>query len=232
MPEGSVTKVEASWWVPLYDDLLADVLLERDAQELRQTTDFLCKVLNLSVGDVVFDQCAGIGSLSVPLAQAGMHVVSLEQAPHYVQRAQASAQRGGVELQALVGDAFELASPIPCQAAFNWWTGFGYADSDEQNLRMLLRAYESLVPGGTFVLDWLNVPGILREISADCRHTAPHVSRSGHAHPREPPMPRAGASAQDLVLRVHTGSAICSRKLRPAVSAAPVGGAAAARRLR
>jgi predicted O-methyltransferase YrrM len=149
----------------LYDDVLADVLLERSADDVHETVRFLCEALGLSAGDLVFDQCAGIGSVSVPLAQAGMRVISVEQAPHYVERAQAWAGREGVELQALVGDAFELASPIACRGAFNWWTGFGYADSDEQNLRMLARAFDSLAPGGAFVLDWLNVPGILRDFA-------------------------------------------------------------------
>ncbi len=156
---------EAPWWVALYDDVLADVLLERSPDAVSDTLEFLTQALGLRPGHTVFDQCAGIGSLSVPLAKAGMRVVSIEQAPHYVDRARAWAAREGVELQALVGDAFELASPIACQAAFNWWTGFGYADSDRQNARMLARAFDSLVPGGAFVIDWLNVPQILSSFS-------------------------------------------------------------------
>ena len=58
-----------SWWSALYDDVLADVLLERaDEAEVDRTLTFLVDMLELRPADLVFDQCSGIGSLAVPLA--------------------------------------------------------------------------------------------------------------------------------------------------------------------
>ncbi|MEZ4224625.1 MAG: methyltransferase domain-containing protein [Polyangiaceae bacterium] len=156
-----------TWWQLLYDDVLADVLLERSAEETRQTVNFLLRALELRPGQSVFDQCAGIGSLSRPLAQAGLSVVSVEQAANYVERARSAASSEGIELQAHVGDAFEFVAPQKCDGAFNWWTGFGYAESDAANGRMLSRAFESLAPGACYLLDWLNLSGVLRRFAPE-----------------------------------------------------------------
>lgn len=149
------------WWGELYDEHLATVLLERD-EEPAETIDFLVRTLGLAPGARVFDQCCGIGSLAVPLATRGFEVVGCDLIERYVARAREDAARAGVAVELHAADAFEHVPAAPCAGAFNWWTGFGYARDDARNLRMLQRAYESLVPGGRFVLDTMNVPGVIR----------------------------------------------------------------------
>ena len=157
------------WWEFLYDEYLAEVLLVRsDQDELDRTVRFLVETLKLSGDDRVFDQCCGIGSLSIPLARAGLSVVGVDQAEIYIARARTAVDPALVTAEFVVGDAFEYVPNTLCDAAFNWWTSFGYADTDANNIRMLCRAYESLRPGGRFALDFLNLPGVLRKFQ-------PHV---------------------------------------------------------
>jgi SAM-dependent methyltransferase len=151
------------WWEVLYDNLLADVLLERDGgAELDATLAFLRNELGLAPGVRVFDQCCGIGSLAIPLARGGACVIGVDQSSAYIERARRDAAAAGVAADFRVGDAFEFVAPVPCDAALNWWTSFGYTDDDKRNAEMLRRACESLAPGGRFVLDTMNVPGVLR----------------------------------------------------------------------
>lgn len=152
-----------AWWTALYDAHLADILLVRkDADELAATLGFLQRHLRLQHGQRVFDQCCGIGSLAIPLAAQGLCVSGCDLGQGYVARAlgEGAALRARLDLHA--ADAFAFVPSAPCDAAFNWWTSFGYADTDEENIVMLRRAYESLKPGGTFALDFMNVPGVLR----------------------------------------------------------------------
>jgi len=147
-----------TWWAELYDDALADVLLERT--DVERTLKFLRNVLAIAPGDRVLDQCCGIGSLAIPLARAGFEVVGVDQAAGYIARATAAA--AGASAKFFVGDAFTWRPERMCNAAFNWWTSFGYAARDADNQRMLKRAAEAIVPGGRFALDFMNVPQVLR----------------------------------------------------------------------
>ena len=150
------------WWSTLYDDYLADVLLVRtDSDEVDRTVRFLIEKLRIRDTHRVFDQCCGVGRLSIPLARSGAVVVGVDQAERYIQRARSAAGAGN-SAEFFVGDAFEFVPQVPCDAAFNWWTSFGYAESDDANRRMLRCACDALKPGGRFMLDFLNLPGVLR----------------------------------------------------------------------
>jgi len=152
-----------SWWRELYDERVATLLLDAvDGAESEATADFLIERLRLRAGDRVLDQCAGTGRLSAPLAARGLAVVAVEQCQAYVGRIHQRAPA----VEAIAGDAFEFVARPPCAAAFNWWTSFGYLADDAGNLRMLRRAFESVQPGGSFALDFLNLPQILRAFRA------------------------------------------------------------------
>jgi SAM-dependent methyltransferase len=152
------------WWNTLYDDLLAELLLVRgeDDPEVVATLEFLGTHLRLEPSSRVFDQCCGIGSLALPLAKRGLAVIGVDQATRYVERATREAKERALPATFFAADAFDYVTPEPVDAAFNWWTSFGYTLDDERNTQMLRRAYDSLRPGGRFALDYLNVPGILR----------------------------------------------------------------------
>jgi SAM-dependent methyltransferase len=153
-----------TWWSALYDDLLADVLLDATSPaHIAAEVAFLVEKLQLSPGDRVFDQCAGVGRIAIPLAHWGARVVAVEQAARYVERARSAARAANVELDIVAGDAFEYVPADPCRGALNWWTSFGYLPDDDGNARMLRRAFEALAPGGRFAIDFLNVPNICRD---------------------------------------------------------------------
>src|SRR6185295_16486151 len=151
------------WWTAFYNDALADLFLVREPKELEETLSFLTSRLELRAGSVVFDQCCGIGSVSIPLARRGMTVIGVDAIEPYIRRARrdAAEMNGACTFEA--GDAGAFAPGRPCDGVFNWYSSFGYSDDDARNLEMLKRAFEALRPGGRFALDTLNVPGIFRD---------------------------------------------------------------------
>lgn len=158
-----------SWWSALYDDWLAEQLLVREPGEVESTVTFLSARLRLRPGARVLDQCCGIGSVALPLASAGMQVIGVDQAEAYIARAARDAQARGLDAAFVADDACRFVPPRAVDAAFNWWTSFGYFDDDETNLAMLARASDALVPGGRFALDTMNVPGVLRGFQREVR---------------------------------------------------------------
>jgi SAM-dependent methyltransferase len=156
-----------TWWSSLYDDWLADQLLVREPGEVDATVDFLVTRLGLGPGARVLDQCCGIGSLALPLAARGARIVAVDQAERYIERARAEARERRLELELVAADACRFVPAERMQAAFNWWTSFGYLDEDDANVEMLARAFDALAPGGRFALDTMNVPGVLRGFQRD-----------------------------------------------------------------
>ena len=163
-----------AWWQTLYDDTVAEVLLlRRDPAETAATVRFLRDVLGLGPGASAFDQCCGTGTLALPLAEAGVRVTGVDQSEDYVRRATEEAGRRGLPCRFVAADAFAFAAPQPCDAAFNWNTGFGNHQDDGRNRDMLRRAFESLRPGGRFALDYQHVPRILRHFQRCLTHRLP-----------------------------------------------------------
>jgi SAM-dependent methyltransferase len=151
------------WWTSLYDDIVAEAFLVRkDPAELAATISFLTHHLHLQPGCTVLDQCCGIGNLALPLTRAGCRVVGVDQCAGYVDRARAALGPEQADCSFHTADAFDFVAPLPCDAGFNWGTGFGNA-GDERNACMLRRAFESLRPGGRFALDYQHVPRILHD---------------------------------------------------------------------
>lgn len=157
-----------TWWENLYDELLAEVLLVRSSEaETAATVEFLVDKLGLAPGMRVLDQCCGIGSLSLPLARRGFEVVGVDQCEGYIERGRRDADAARLPVELHAADALEFVPSQPVDGVFNWWTSFGYHPDDEVNQRMLRRAFDALRPRGFFLLDYMNVAGVLRGLQRD-----------------------------------------------------------------
>ncbi len=61
-----------AWWQSFYEDTPFELYLARtDAAELEETIAFLRDKLKLVAGATIFDQCCGLGGMSIPLAKLG-----------------------------------------------------------------------------------------------------------------------------------------------------------------
>jgi SAM-dependent methyltransferase len=167
------------WWTSFHVPEMADLFLVRDdARELQETLDFLIEVLELERGSHLYDQCCGIGSLSIPLAARGMHVTGADLCEEFIELARNNARLLGVDCEFHCADAFEFTPAVASDGVFNWYSSFGYAGSDERNIRMLERAFEALRPGGRFALDVPNFAALVRNFER-------HIVRRGTSEGRQ-----------------------------------------------
>lgn len=155
----------ADWWTSFFDltyakgDLLPGT--EEAARSVAERANWLMGLLDLAPGRLLLDQCSGLGRMSLAFGRLGVRTIGVEQNEQYVEEARRLAAAEGLPCRFLRGDAFETKAPEPCDAGLNWFTSFGYAEDDDRNLEMLRRMWESLRPGGRFVLDMLSVPRLL-----------------------------------------------------------------------
>jgi SAM-dependent methyltransferase len=152
-------RTKASWCEDFFDDLFAEhCLATRTPDELQAITTFLQRELKLGTGDAVFDQCCGIGTLSLALAKRGLRTFGVDLIPSYIDTAKNAAVKMQAACTFAAADAAFYCPPVPCDAAINWWTSFGYFEDDAENLKMLKAARRSLKPGASFALDYMNTP--------------------------------------------------------------------------
>ncbi len=164
MPTSNDTsRHQTPWWDHFFDDEYAAYGLSdlADDEKVKETVDFLCSALSLENGSILFDQCCGVGRLSIPLAQRGIHIVGVDITDSYIDTATQRAESENVQCDFHVGDAHKFVSPRLCDAAINWFTSFGYEEDDVRNRLVLQRAFDSLKPGGLFAMDYMNIPKIM-----------------------------------------------------------------------
>jgi SAM-dependent methyltransferase len=173
MPTPEPPPAPAPWWLLLYDELLAAMLLDgADPAEARDTLALLRREGRLEAGVRVFDQGCGNGRLSLPLLDEGAVVEGIDIIPRYIAEAEARAAAAGHADRArfTVGDIGAVGPSAPCDLALSWWTCLGYAPTDAENLQPLVQAFAALRPGGVYAIDTMNVAQVLRAF-------APRVER-------------------------------------------------------
>lgn len=148
----------SNWWESFYEDTPFELYLARQNQaEVDDTIKFLTEKLGLKPGARIFDQCCGLGSMSIPLALAGFTLVGVDLCGKYIRAAKTEATQKGIATASFFqDDACSFVPSESCDAAFNWYTSFGYYEEDAENRKMLERAFEALKPGARFALDFAN----------------------------------------------------------------------------
>ena len=174
-----MTASNNDWWNDFHVVEMADLFLERPTQQsLVDSVSFLREQLALSSGDRVFDQCCGIGTLTHGLTRHGLESIGVDSCEIYIDRAKRTGQNLKLSSQFFCDDAFEFVPDAPCNGVFNWYSSFGYAREDDRNIKMIVRAWESLIAGGKFAMDVPNFPGLIRNFQF-------HLVRSGDSNGRE-----------------------------------------------
>ena len=190
--------VEAqTWCADFFSDTFAQVHLQRkDAAQLAACVSFLTDVLHLQKGMHVFDQCCGIGDIALALATTGVQVTGVDLMPSYIDAAKERSKMLATACDFYAADAGSFVPPKPCHAGFNWWTSFGYSPHDTENIKMLQRAYDALVPGAYFALDYMNSPARRASLAGKAVLTDHYVLPDGATSVWES---RLDASGQMLV---------------------------------
>jgi len=125
---------------------------------------FIAEVLQIDQGDAVLDICCGVGRHALELARMGYDVVGIDLCESYIDQARKIAEREDITCVFQMGDMREIPFQSRFDAAYNFFTSWGYY-SDEENLEVLKQAAKALKTGGRFLLEVMNRDWILREFN-------------------------------------------------------------------
>jgi len=124
--------------------------------------DFIVDALELPHGARVLDLACGHGRHSVALASRGFDVTGLDLSAYHIELARAAAAEAGVSATFLCDDMRNLPVAPPFDAVINFFTAFGYLESDEEDASVISRVAEALSPGGRFLIETNNALRTLR----------------------------------------------------------------------
>lgn len=136
----------------------------KDPERTEMEARFIIGALDLKPGDKVLDICCGVGRHAIELAKQGYKVTGVDLTQSYVGSAAEEASKKSLDCEFLIGDMRSLPFENEFDAAYNFFTSWGYY-SDEENLIAIRQVYEALKPGGRFLLEVMNRDWIMREFA-------------------------------------------------------------------
>jgi SAM-dependent methyltransferase len=154
--------IKSAWYEdwfksPYYPMLYA----HRDEQEAEVFLQYLLDFLVPSKGAKIWDLACGNGRHSRYLAHKGFEVIGTDLSLPFIEYAQRYALPG----QTFIRQDMRDAPPgNDFDYVLNLFTAFGYFDLPEDDLRVLEQIHCGLKPGGTLVLDYLNLATALERL--------------------------------------------------------------------
>ncbi len=121
-------------------------------EETRRQVDFLVSALRLEQGARVLDTSCGVGGHCIELARRGYEATGIDFNGSALAIAANAAADAGVTPRFVEMDIRQLQEREAYDAAFSFWTSFGYF-SDEDNLDVASRFADALKPGGRLLID-------------------------------------------------------------------------------
>ncbi len=139
-------------------------------QNTSAEVEFIVKSLGLEAGDEVLDVACGTGRHAIELAKLGIDVTGIDFNGTILEVAERKAAEQLVEVLFLKNDMRCLRFREEFDAAYSFWTSFGYFEDESHDYVVLRRIAESLRPGGKFLIDLKSAETLLPEFKSEQVH--------------------------------------------------------------
>lgn len=144
------------WPVAFFDDDYLRIYRPQFTPERTEgETRFIAASLLAPEGADVLDLACGVGRHAIGMAKRGFRVTGIDFNPRYLEIAAADAAQAGAQVTWREGDMRSLGEVRMFDAAYSYFTSFGYF-SDDDNERVLAEVARVLKPGGRFLLEMAN----------------------------------------------------------------------------
>ena len=156
-----MTDLKSEWWQEFFPGVwLEFASTQWDEEANRSQAACLEKLLRLPPGAKVLDVPCGYGRHALTLAERGYRLTGVDFLAPHLDLGKAEAGKRGLEVAWELRDMRDLPWASEFDAAFCYFTGFGYFD-EAGNLAFLKAVAKSLKPGGRFLLELLTTETLL-----------------------------------------------------------------------
>ncbi len=149
----------SEWWENFFDDVYGDLILHTfDAQEIKDSVNFIVNRFSINETTKLYDQCCGKGSMSLPLLEKTPYIYGCDIIPSYIKAIKSQTSKGHF----VAADAREYVPDEAMDLVINWHTSFGYSREHSDNLKMIEAAYQSLKKDGVFLMEYINFEYVIK----------------------------------------------------------------------
>ena len=124
--------------------------------------DGIVKILELKGGEKILDLPCGYGRHSIELAKRGYLVTGSDLNSVHLSKAKKSADDAKVSIKFHQENMIDIQYDTEFDGLINMFYSFGFFETEEDNLKVLEKFYESLKNGGKFLMHTdVNIPRII-----------------------------------------------------------------------
>ncbi|MDR2069102.1 MAG: class I SAM-dependent methyltransferase [Spirochaetaceae bacterium] len=133
----------------------------------------------------VLDICCGFGRITLELARRGFCPTGVDITEAYLSAAREDAAYENLDIEFVRADARSFKRPGAFDAAVNLYISFGYFEDPRDDRLMVKNVYDSLKPGGVFIIETLGKEIAVRDfVEADWFERAGYLVLTRYA-PRD-----------------------------------------------
>lgn len=165
-------RVPKDWWKSFFTGATGRLMFDEVRwARAKPEIDLLVRKAKLKPGMRVLDLACGTGRHSLELARRGYVVTGLDFATPFLAEAHLRARKARLlnRVQFVHADMRRLGgtfAPGTFDAVLSLFNSFGYFDDRRDDRRVLRAVAQVLKPGGRFVLNTLNLPGVMHRLSS------------------------------------------------------------------
>jgi len=147
---------ESPWFVQAFERIYLHVYPHRDDSEAEAHAGVVCDLLGVRPGQRVLDVGCGAGRHARALARRGMRVTGVDLSPDLLEEARERSPGTPGSPTYIRWDARDLPFQLQFEGAISMFTSFGYFEERADDVRLMRSVARAVVPGGRFVVDYLN----------------------------------------------------------------------------
>ncbi|MGB9300143.1 MAG: class I SAM-dependent methyltransferase [Anaerolineae bacterium] len=134
-------------------------------EDASREVEAMVTLLGLSPGARVLDLCCGVGRHSLGFARSGFQVTGADRTATYLHEARRRAAEEGLQVEFIQEDMRTFVRPGAFDAVVNYFSSFGYFESDDDDRRVLANVHRSLRAGGVLLMEMMGKEILARVFS-------------------------------------------------------------------
>ena len=144
------------WYEKWFGKEYVLVYQHRNESEAKQQVSFLLDHINISQDAKILDLCCGNGRHAIELKKLGYDVLGVDLSSDLLDIARSKASENDLDLKLYRCDMREIPYEDEFDLIVQFFTSFGYFETDAENQKVLSAISKALKKEGQFMIDYMN----------------------------------------------------------------------------